>query len=316
MSLFYELIHQYDQITVFRHQNPDPDALGAQWGLVNWLKETFPNKQIYALGQHIGVKPHLFEAYDQIDDEKVSSSLAIILDTSNADRIDDQRFKTAKMSLKIDHHPYGENYAQHQIVHEGASSTCEIVTGLIKTFMLNEPISSKSAKYLYMGILTDSLNFSTSNVTHTTLENAAYLAQSHLDLPKINEELYLIDENEYKFVNMLRNSAIVQGPLIYAIVTKALVDQCGITLNLAKEHVNDLGSVKEYEIWVLFIQQESNPSLYNGSIRSRNVTVNDIARRYSGGGHRLAAAVKNLSLEDIQSVINDLKGRINDQQNN
>lgn len=312
--MFYELIQKYDVITVFRHQNPDPDALGSQWGLVTWLKETFPNKAIYALGKHVGVKPQLFEAYDLVEDSVISSSLSIILDTSNAARIDDQRFSSAKMSLKIDHHPLGEAYAQHQIVIEEASSTSEVIAGLIKEFMLDEAISSKAAKYLYMGILTDSLNFSTSNVTYSTLENAAYLAKSHLDLPKINEELYLIDENEFKFVNQLRNLAIVDEGLIYAIVTKALTEECGITPNMAKEHVNDLGLVREYEIWVLFVQQEvPNQHLYNGSIRSRNVTINDIAIKYNGGGHRLAAAVKNLSLGEIQSVIHDLKGRLHDQ---
>lgn len=314
MSLFYELIQQYDLITVYRHQNPDPDALGSQWGLVTWLKETFPNKKIYALGKHVGAKPHLFETVEPLDDETISSSLAIILDTANAARIDDQRYKSAKMSLKIDHHPLGEAYAPHQIVIETASSTSEIVAGLIKEFMVDEPISSKAAHYLYMGILTDSLNFSTSNVTHSTLEKAAYLAQSHLDLPKINEDLYLIDENEFKFVNLMRNSAKVDNGIIYAIVTKAMTDACGITTNLAKEHINDLGSVREYDIWVMFVQQDSpNEHLYNGSIRSRNITINDIAFTYNGGGHRLAAAVKNLSINELQSVILDLKRRLHDQ---
>jgi len=314
MSLFYELIQKYDVITVFRHQNPDPDALGSQWGLVTWLKETFPTKEIYALGKHIGVKPQLFEAYDLVEDSVVSSSLAIIRDTANTARIDDQRFMWAKMSLKIDHHPLGEAYAQHQIVVETASSTSEIIAGLIREFMLDEAISSKAAKYLYMGILTDSLNFSTSNVTHSTLENAAYLAKSQLNLPKINEELYLIDENEFVFVNKLRNSAIVDDGLIYAIVTKEMTDECKITPNMAKEHVNDLGLVREYEIWVLFVQQdEPNHHLYNGSIRSRNVTINDIAKMYNGGGHRLAAAVKNISIDEMKSVISDLKRRLNEQ---
>lgn len=316
MSLFYELIQRYDLITVYRHQNPDPDALGSQWGLVNWLKETFPHKTIYALGTHVGVKPHLFETPDVISDETVANSLAIILDTANAARIDDQRYKTAKMTFKIDHHPLGEAYATHQLVIESASSTSEIIAGLIREVMLDAPISPKAAKYLYMGILTDSLNFSTANVTKTTLENAAYLAQSHLDLPQINQDLYLIDEKEFRFVNLLRSSAVIDGQLVYAVVTKAMCDACGITPNMAKEHVNELGTVVTHEIWVLFIQQDMpNDHLYNGSIRSRHVTVNDIALRYHGGGHRLAAAVKNLTEDGIQSVIHDLKGRLHDSKN-
>ena len=33
-----ELIREYENVTIFRHINPDCDALGSQFGLKSWIK--------------------------------------------------------------------------------------------------------------------------------------------------------------------------------------------------------------------------------------------------------------------------------------
>ena len=313
MSLFYELIHQFDTIAVFRHQHPDPDALGSQWGLVTWLRSRFPEKRVFALGQHKGPKPHLFQPADVIDEATLRSALVIVLDTANAARIDDQRYALASTILKIDHHPLGETYGTHEWVDESAASTSEIIASLIQTVMMDEPMDAVAARYLYMGILTDSLNFSTANTTAKTLRAAAYLALSGLDLPQINQDLYLMEAKEFTFINWLRQTACVEDGILYAIITMQDLTQLDIKPGIAKEHINVLGQVKDYAIWAMFIEQEEDGKLiFNGSIRSRSVTVNDIAKNYHGGGHRLAAAVKKLDRTGIAQVINDLKERLNE----
>lgn len=313
MSIFYELIHQFDTITVFRHQHPDPDALGSQWGLVTWLRSRFPNKRVFALGLHKGPKPHLFQGADVVEDELIRTSLAIVLDTANADRIDDARYSMAAKVLKIDHHPLGESYASQEWIDESAASTSEIIAELIRSFQIGEPMDALAARYLYMGILTDSLNFSTANTSAKTLEMAAYLARSGLDLPRINQDLYLMDAKEFTFINWLRHTAIIENDLIYAIITLEDLVRLDIKPGIAKEHITVLGQVRDYSVWALFIEQEDNGMLrFNGSIRSRSISVNDIAKRYHGGGHRLAAAVKQLDRNGIQQVIHDLKERLNE----
>lgn len=313
MSIFYELIHQFDTITVFRHQHPDPDALGSQWGLVTWLRSRFPNKRVFALGVHKGPKPQLFQSADVADEEIIRSSLAIVLDTANADRIDDMRYSLATKVLKIDHHPLGEAYGTQEWIDESAASTSEIIAELIRSFQIGEPMDPVAARYLYMGILTDSLNFSTANTTARTLETAAYLAQSGLDLPQINQDLYLMDAKEYAFINWLRQSAITENELIYAIITLEDLARLDIKPGIAKEHITVLGQVRDYTVWALFIEQDDEGvRRFNGSIRSRSISINDIAKRYHGGGHRLAAAVKQLDRSGIHQVIHDLKERLNE----
>ena len=45
-----EKIRAYDRIILHRHSNPDGDAIGSQVGLKHILKENFPEKEIYAVG--------------------------------------------------------------------------------------------------------------------------------------------------------------------------------------------------------------------------------------------------------------------------
>ena len=63
-------IESHSMITIFRHGHPDHDALGSQFGLASWLKENYPEKQIYCLGQermHNDLYPFSDEVSDEID---------------------------------------------------------------------------------------------------------------------------------------------------------------------------------------------------------------------------------------------------------
>lgn len=305
-------LEEAQTICVFRHQMPDPDALGSQWGLITWLKETYPHKNIYAMGKHVGVKPELFETPDDVEDSIVEGSLAIVLDTANADRIDDQRFVKAKHIVKIDHHPMPDPYAQLEIVHEDAASTCEIIASLLKSFSHDATLSTKTAQYLYMGIISDTIRFSTTNTTSHTLKMAAYLAESHLDLPRINEELFALSMIEYDFINYIRAHATIEPcGLVTLFLRLDTLKSLGLTPNQAKERINELGNVREFEIWGLFIENtDDGTSKFNGSLRSRRVTINDIAAHYGGGGHKHAAAVKSVDEVTSQKLLAELRARI------
>jgi len=314
MQEIFDLIEQSNTICVFRHQNPDPDALGSQWGLVNWLKESYPEKTVFAMGRHIGTTPHLFGTYEPVSDDQVKESLAIILDTANADRVDDQRFKTACHSIKIDHHPFHEHYAKVEFVDEHAASTSELVTQLIQP-RVAKPLSTVSAKYLYMGILADTLRFSTRSTNSKTLACAAFLVQSHLNLGQINDDLFAMDEVEFTFTNYIRSHAVIEeGGLVYIKLTREVLEQFKVTPGIAKEKINELGQVRSFQVWAMFIQQKEDGEIhYNGSLRSRRVIVNDIANKYGGGGHKLAAAVKKLDDVAIEHLLEDLRQRIKEQ---
>ena len=80
-------IEQYDYIAIFRHEAPDFDALGSQNGLYFWLKNNFPEKNFFVLGDsNTEVGKNLFPEYPSISDDELFSKpfLGILLDTYGA----------------------------------------------------------------------------------------------------------------------------------------------------------------------------------------------------------------------------------------
>ena len=98
-------IKEYDYITIYRHQRPDGDCMFSALALYEFLKDNFKEKQIKIAGEdtyEIITKKH------KISDSFARKSLAIVVDTSSVNRIDDIRATQAPFMIKIDHHPVVE----------------------------------------------------------------------------------------------------------------------------------------------------------------------------------------------------------------
>ena len=76
MKEILNIINDFDTIIIHRHSNPDMDAIGSQFGLKYILKEEFPNKKIYCVGD---LNDMSYEAKtDRISDVTYVDSLSII----------------------------------------------------------------------------------------------------------------------------------------------------------------------------------------------------------------------------------------------
>lgn len=302
-------VKAHNTITIFRHVHPDCDAMGAQAALKQWLLENYPEKHIYALGAESMSHP-VFPKMDAVDDEIIRSSLAIVLDVGDAERVDDERFQNAEEVIKMDHHPDRSQIAQisHTDVH--AAATCEI---LARFFREQDLIMSKqTATYLYRGLLTDTLCFRTTNTTSATLDAASWISSFQIDIPGINRELFDQSLQEFRFASWLRTRIQSKGEhLAYCIVTLDDEKQWNITADEARNFIDELGHVREYEIWCLFTEKEKDGKRwFDGSLRSKSITINQIANQYSGGGHKNAAGVKNLDAEKLKSLLSSLFSEI------
>ena len=73
-----QLIEQYDTIIIHRHTNPDGDAIGSQVGLKHLIATNYPDKKVYAVGDH--AKRYSFmkdSVMDEIPDETYANALAM-----------------------------------------------------------------------------------------------------------------------------------------------------------------------------------------------------------------------------------------------
>jgi len=121
-----QAIDAHDKIALFRHEYPDMDAIGSQLGFKTIIETQYPKKDVRAFGGMSEAASHFVNDMDHAQDDWFDGALAIILDTSNAARVDDQRYQLASASIRIDHHVPVEHFCDIEYIDEKATATCEL----------------------------------------------------------------------------------------------------------------------------------------------------------------------------------------------
>lgn len=303
---FLDAVKRNDTITVFRHISPDPDAQGSQWGIISWIQENFPDKTVVACSLEDGIYTDFFPKKCEVCDELIKKSLAIVTDTSNKERVDDQRYRLAKETFRIDHHIFVEKFCDEEIIVSEAGAACEIVARIFEE--LDMPCSTKTAEYLYAGLIMDTLNFKTGNTTSKTFKAASYLADKGIDLAKINSAMLNVNKNVFDYITFLRKKMVYRPEgVAYAFISKEDYEPFGLTNAEARSKVHAFDSVKEFKIWCLFTENtDKNDIRWVGSLRSRSLVINEIAGRYHGGGHANACGIKLYNQQEADALIEEL----------
>ncbi|MDR1782508.1 MAG: bifunctional oligoribonuclease/PAP phosphatase NrnA [Bacilli bacterium] len=309
MNEIFNKIEEYDSICIFTHQFPDPDALGSQFGLKQFILDNFNNKKVYALGKNNdSLNGTTFPRKDKVNDEVIQSSLAIVLDTANTSRIDDERYNLAREIIKIDHHPIVEQYGNINLVEVDKCATSFILANLIKNSTYT--LSSIASTYFFIGIVGDTGRFLHNNTTSEVFAMASYLLDNGVDLTKSYENLYKRSVNDTKLVGyILQNYQIIGNRLAYYILEKEDYEQFDICFEKAKEHVNVLADIEGIDIWVSVVYSEDT-GFYHVSIRSKHIQINDVAQAMGGGGHKFASGIKATSLARVQTILDNLVAKL------
>ena len=80
-EVILQQINAHDTIIIHRHSRPDGDALGSQIGLKHILRQNFPEKHVWVVGDEAGFYGFMEDStMDQIPDTTYEGALAIILD--------------------------------------------------------------------------------------------------------------------------------------------------------------------------------------------------------------------------------------------
>lgn len=101
-NIIKEKIEQYQTIIIHRHLRPDLDALGSQIGLYEAIKTTYPDKDVYIVGDES--RFDVVGKMDIIPDSLYKDALVFIVDVAVRKLISDDRYDLAKEVIIIDHH--------------------------------------------------------------------------------------------------------------------------------------------------------------------------------------------------------------------
>ena len=299
-----ELIKKHDTIIIHRHSNPDGDALGSQIGLKHIIKDTFPEKTVYVVGDASRRYGFMEDSVmDEISDEVYSGALAIILDTSAKALICDDRYTLAEATARIDHHLFCEEIAQLEVTDSSYESCCGLVTAL--AMEAGWTVSPLAAKSLYTGMITDSGRFRYDSTSAQTFRLAAFLMEREFSTADIYRNLYADD---FSFIQLrarfVLKIQLTDKPVAYIYTTREEADSYGVdNFTISRGMVNVMGEIRGVDIWVNFTETEEGVLC---ELRSSKYNINPIAKKYGGGGHAKASGATVKDREAAMNMLQDL----------
>ena len=299
-----EKIKKYDRIIIHRHSNPDGDALGSQIGLKNMILDSFPGKEVLAVGDEAGRFSFMEGSrMDEVSDDMYKGALAIILDTSASALISDSRYKLADCTARIDHHIFCEKIADIEVTDTSYESCC----GLITAFAMESgfTVSALAAKSLYTGMVTDSGRFRYDSTTSQTFRLAAFLRERDFDTNDIYRNLY---SDDFKFIRLRAQFVLkinfTDDGVAYIYTTNDELGTYGVdTFSISRGMVGTMSEIRGVDAWVNFTETDAGVL---AELRSSKYNINPIAVKYGGGGHAKASGATLKDRDMAMAMLEDL----------
>ncbi len=290
LDFIREMIEQNDNIVLCGHTNPDGDAIGACLALgsaieligkkVSVLLEDYGGKYNLIPNKHLVVSP----------EEVLEVDLFISLDCGDKERfmyiID--VFERAKKTLNIDHHKSNTFFADYNYVDKQASSTCEMVYGILNG---NFPVDEKIALALYTGLIFDTGGFRHSSATPDTMRIAGELMS--YDIPFNKTYTAFFDEKSFSEAKLLGKAIdnmelLYEGKLVITTISLEEVEACKGSLKELDGVVNYIKGIQD-SLVSCFIYQKTKDTV-KASFRSEDgYDVAEFVGQFGGGGHMKAA---------------------------
>lgn len=300
----YKKIKKYDNIVIARHIGPDPDAIASSIGLRDSIKATFPNKKVYAIGTGVS-KFKFYGTLDKAPEENLNKTLLITCDVPGVLRIDGANTIDYAEVIKIDHHPFEEDFGGIEWIDTSATSSSQMLLELI--FNTKLVLTKKVAENLFLGIISDSDRFLLSYTSSKTFYLVSKLIEeTKIDFVSLYPNLYERSISEIRFQGFLANNIkITDNGLGYVKITSDDLKEYGVDAATPSNMINSFNFIKEVLVWIFITRDEKN-EIYKINIRSRGPIINEVAIKYNGGGHKFASGVRTTDEREIENLLKDL----------
>lgn len=301
-------IKSHDKIIVIRHFNPDDDAYGSQFGLTLSLRQKFPEKRILMDGDDN--QSNFFNIpMDSVNDDDYHDALVILVDQSSLSMLRDEKFRLADKLVIIDHHESKPDFGDYVVIKPEYSSASELVS----EFLTEEKIliPKLAADALYIGMVGDSNRFLYKGTTANTFLMAAKLIDSGAD---INSDYKLMsrdeEENSRRFRGYILSFFKIDGKVAYNVIDRKTREAYGVdAFSSSRGSVNLLSGIVGVEAFANFTEADTG-EIYT-ELRSRSISIVDVAKSFGGGGHELACGCSLKSMAQVPDVIKALNDVVN-----
>lgn len=302
-------VKDYDNIAVSGHIKPDGDCIGSCIAMTEYLKKTFPEKNIKLFLEEAD---ECFMGIDGIEDidstfEGLEPDLYILIDAT-PDRMGagEKYYKKAKKTINIDHHiSNAEGSGDVNFIDPSASSAAELVFRVIG----EEALDLKIATWIYLGIVHDTGIFKFPSTSPETMRIVARLMEEGLNTQHLIDQTYY--EKTYTqniaCAKIVENSKLLfDGKVILGSISLREMKENGFTKNDFDGVINQLRITKGTEVAIFMYPM--NDVTMKVSLRSKDyVDVSAISQRFGGGGHvRAAGFYHKGTAEEIENELTEI----------
>ena len=305
-----------DRVLITSHANPDGDAIGSETALALGLM---------ALGKEVLVwnhdpTPSNYEGFVGQVPWSVSATpppspfdVHFFVECPTPERTGHSTHPAVPLRINVDHHLGNTNYADHNWVIPTAASVSILIHEVLHA--LGVDVDAPMADALLLGLTTDTGGFRFSNTTADAHQAAAAMIVAGASPERISQRIYesrttgsvrllgeVLQTLELRFDGRVASITLTHDHLLRAEASRQ--DTEGL--------IDYPRSIEGVEIAVLFRELEG-ADRFKVSLRSRGTTsVETIARRHGGGGHRNAAGCELPGpLESArETLFSDLQGAL------
>lgn len=297
-------IKNCEKIVLAGHTSPDGDAISANFALALAI-EKLGKKPVVLLEKYPDTYSFL-KGHNFVSSEcEFEPELFISLDCGHISRLgkNEEIFKKAKKTINIDHHMDNNSFGDLNVVNKSASSTSEIVYEIISQIEDFE-IDLNIATALYTGLVFDTCGFKHNSTKKRTHQIAGELIEKGVDNSKIQTNLIYTHTlaNSKLLAKSIQNLEIHKDLAISCLSKDEILNECGAKYEDLEGISGYLLDIKGIEISVFLIEKLDGNT--KASFRANEFNVNEIAKKFNGGGHMLASgATLNMPLNEAKNAI-------------
>ncbi|MCI8852731.1 MAG: bifunctional oligoribonuclease/PAP phosphatase NrnA [Lachnospiraceae bacterium] len=310
-------------VAVAGHIRPDGDCVGSCLAVCNYIREQFPEIQVQVYLEPFAKSFGFLKYADTVrpaQENEEPADLFLALDCGDKARLGAavSCFDRAGKTICVDHHISNQGYGDINYIVPEASSTCELVYGILDEEKISRPV----AEALYLGIIHDTGVFQYACTSEKTMQIAGKLMGKGIEFSRIVEETFYKKtyvQNQILGRAILESILLLDGKCIVSRILKRDMEFYGVTSKDLEGIVSQLRVTEGVEV-AIFLYESDNHE-YRASLRSKRfVDVSQIAAYFGGGGHvRAAGCTMHGSFYDVVNnlmlhVDHQLKERLEEQE--
>lgn len=284
-----------ERFVVTSHHNADGDAIGSLLGLARALRAAgqdvvLAHADTPAVPSDLTFMVNPGEDFLDAPPLDVGERVLVAVDCATEGRMwAEPLHEAARLVVNIDHHQDNTKFGDLNLVEPFASSTAEVIQGVLAE--AGWPLTREIADALYVGMVTDTGRFGYANTLPGTHRAAAALIEAGVDPARMSRILY--EEQPLDRLLLMgraleRAQSLAGGRMLAAVLTEDDFTAAG---------GDDTEGIVEVMRGVRGIRaaalvREAGPAgNYRVSLRTADpdIDVSAIARQEGGGGHRAAA---------------------------